>query len=395
MQEHLLAWSFFAAGQRAAEHDAAGTGHQRLGDVAGIVDAAVGDAGNPRRLAGLSRVIDGRQLRHAHAGHHTRGADGARPHADLDRVDAGIDHRLRALAGGDVAADDLHAVEGGIGLDAPNHVKRQSRLAVCRVDDQRIDAGLHQRGGTLPGIAEEAHARGHAQTALLVLGRVGVLLGFDEVLNGDQAGELAVLVNQRKLLDLVLRKELVSVLLGDVSRTGDEILLGHHVADLEPVVVLGCDETHIAVGDDAHEPVFAVDYRQAGDVEARAQLVEVGQRHVRIDGERIGYHARFAALDDIDLCGLVVDGEIAMQHADAAVAGHGDCHIRFGDCVHRGGEHRDFHGDLASEMGCGVHFRGDDIRLVGKQQHIVVGQAELGENGGDGSVWEFRVHIRI
>ena len=43
---------------------------------------------------------------HADAGDDPGGADRAGPDADLDRVRAGVDQRLRAGPGGDVAADD-------------------------------------------------------------------------------------------------------------------------------------------------------------------------------------------------------------------------------------------------------------------------------------------------
>ena len=57
-----------------------------------------------RRLDG---VHDGGELRHADAGDDARGADRARPDADLDGVGAGVDQRPGAVARRDVAGDDL------------------------------------------------------------------------------------------------------------------------------------------------------------------------------------------------------------------------------------------------------------------------------------------------
>ena len=65
--------------------------------------------GMPVALRRLDRIHDRGELRHADAGDDARGADRARADADLDRVGAGIDQRLGALGGGDVAGDDLHA----------------------------------------------------------------------------------------------------------------------------------------------------------------------------------------------------------------------------------------------------------------------------------------------
>ena len=319
---------------------------------------------------------------------------GPRADADLDGVDAGVDHGLRALAGGDVAADDVHAIERGIGLQAANHVESQLGLTVGGVDHEHVHAGFHQSGSTVVGVAQEADACGDAQTALLILGGVRVLLGLDEVFDGDQTGQVAFGVDQRQLFDLVLGQQVVRVLLGDVGRTGDEVLAGHHFGDLQTVVILGCDEAHVAVGDDADELVVLVHDRQTGDVETAAQLVEVGQGHVRAHGERIADHAGFGTLDDVDLGGLVVDGKVAVQHADAAVASHGDGHVGFGDGVHRGGDRRDLHRDVACEMGGGVHFGRNDVRLVRQQQHIVIGEAKLGENRRKWGERGICIHIR-
>ena len=94
----------------------------------------------------------------------------------------------------------------------------------------------------------------------------------------------------------MLGQQVVGVFLGDVGRAGDEVLAGHDLGNLEPVVILGGDETHVAVGDDADELVVVVNDRQTGDMETAAQLVEISQRHIRADGQRIVDHTGFGAL---------------------------------------------------------------------------------------------------
>ena len=271
-------------------------------------------------------------------------------------------------------------------LQAGDHVECQTGLTVSGVDHEHVHAGLHQSGGTLPGVAEEADTGGHAQTALLILGGVRVLLGLDEVLDGDQTGQAAFVVDQRQLFDLVLGEQTVGVVLGDVGRTSDQVLLGHDILDLQGVVIIGGDEAHVTVGDDADELVLLVHNRQTGDVELAAQLVEIGQRDLGADGQRVGDHTGLGTLDHVDLSGLVVDGQVAVQHADAAVTGHGDGHLGLGHSVHGSGEDRGLHHDLAGQMSAGVHFGRNDIRLVRQQQHIIIGKAELGENRGKGSI---------
>ena len=88
--------------------------------------------GMPASRGRLDRVHDGGELRHADAGDDARGADRARPDADLDRVGAGIDQRLGAFARRDVAGDDCTALDSFLTrVDALQHAARNGR-ARCR-----------------------------------------------------------------------------------------------------------------------------------------------------------------------------------------------------------------------------------------------------------------------
>ena len=118
-------------------------------------------------LRGLDRIHDRGELRHADAGDDARGADRARADADLDRVGAGIDQRLRALLRGDVAGDDLHGV--GEPLDAVDRVQHARGMAVRGVDHDEIDAGVDQPLGALEAVLADGGRGGDAQPALLVL----------------------------------------------------------------------------------------------------------------------------------------------------------------------------------------------------------------------------------
>ena len=73
-------------------------------------------SGTPRFARGARAFGDRRDLRHAGARNHARGADGARPDADLDAVHAQRDQLPRAFVGGHVAGDQLHL--GQLALDA-------------------------------------------------------------------------------------------------------------------------------------------------------------------------------------------------------------------------------------------------------------------------------------
>src|SRR5699024_991648 len=116
--------------------------------------------------------------------------------------------------------------------------------------------------------------------------------------------------------------------------------------------------------------------REPGDAELPAQGVEVLERRLGADGDGIGDAPGLGALDQVHLVGLVLDREVAVEDADAAVAGHRDRHPRLGDGVHRRARERDPQGDLPREATRGVRLGGDHVRLAGQQQDVVVGESD-------------------
>src|SRR5699024_9502543 len=175
-----------------------------------------------------------------------------------------IDQGLLTVLVDEVAANHLDVSEKGIVLDRADHLQGQAGVAVGGVDHQHIRAGLSQRAGALEGISEEADPGTDQQTPLAVLGGVGELLGLDEILDGDQPAQDAVVVDQRQALTLVLAQHGGRLLRGDVLGSGEQ-LGGHHVADAGAGPVRDGDETQVAVGADAQQAVLGVDHGQTGD----------------------------------------------------------------------------------------------------------------------------------
>ena len=85
---------------------------------------------------------------------------------------------------------------------------------------------------------------------LLVLDGVGVLQLLLDVLDGDEAFELVVVVDDEELFDAVLVEDLFGLLERGADGDGDEVLLGHHVVDGN---VGAGDEAEVAVGEDADQ----------------------------------------------------------------------------------------------------------------------------------------------
>ena len=66
-----------------------------------------------------------------------------------------------------------------------------------------IDLGVHQRRDALEGVLGHADSRAAQQTAVLVLGGVGILDALFNILDGDQPAQHEVFVHQRELFDAV------------------------------------------------------------------------------------------------------------------------------------------------------------------------------------------------
>ena len=94
-------------------------------------------------------------------------------------------------------------------------------------------------------------------------------------------------------------------------------------------------------------------------------------RRVRLDGDRVGDHRGLVLLHLHDLGGLLLDGEVLVDEADAARRRHGDGHARLGDGVHRRGDDRDVEGEVAGEAGRGLDGLREDVRLGRKEQDVV------------------------
>ena len=140
-------------------------------------------------------------------------------------------------------------------------------------------------------------------------------------------------------------------------------------------------EPDVAVGHDTQEGAVVAGHRHTGDPVVRAEPIHVRQRRFGRAGDRVGDHARLGPLHQVDLLGLVLDGEVAVEHADAALARHRDRHPGLGDRVHRRRDDRDAEPVLAGDLGAGVRLARHQVRVRRKQQHVIVRQAYRGELG--------------
>src|SRR5690606_32278820 len=85
---------------------------------------------------------------------------------------------------------------------------------------------------------------------------------------------------------------------------------------------------------------------------------------------------RFRALHLVDVGGLIGDREVAVEHSEASVAGHGDRHPALGNGVHCGRDEGRVHPDSLGKSRGSLGFTGDDVGVPWEQHHVVVGEAD-------------------
>jgi len=327
-----------------------------------LLDASVGDHRDAQLVGDLGDVHDGRHLRHAHARDDARRADGAGTDPDLDGVGAGVDQRPGGLARGDVAGDHVDLVAG---LDLLDGLDDVLRVPVRRVDADDIDVGRDQCLDAV--VVVDADSGPDAQAPAMVARRPRVLLDTVDVAHRDQARQLAPGVDQQQLLDLPLLEDLLGLFELGVGRTGDEVRLGHHGADLG--VVVG-QELQIAPRQDADQ-LLALDDGDAADVLLLHQLLGPADRIVRRERDRIADHAMLAALDLGDLPLLGLDAEILVDDPDAAFLRQRDGQRRLGHGVHGCRDDGDIDLDVPGQGGARVRLARHEVALGGDQQDVI------------------------
>ena len=271
---------------------------------------------------------------HEHPG---AGGEATRAYADLHRIGAVGDEGPHGFAGGDVAGDDFDVPAG---FDLFHGVEHAPAVAVGGVDHQSVDAGGDQRLAPVHDIGADADGGAHPEAAPFVLGGQREVVALGDVLDGDEAAELAVVVDDGQLLDAVLPQDLLGLVERGAHLAGDQRWPAHYGADGLVVVV---DEAQVSVGEQTDQSSVVVDDGDARDLVLGHQFEGVVDVAVGGEGDRVLDHPRLRALHPVDLDRLVLDGQVAVDDAHAAGAGQGDGEPGLGDGVHRG--RQDGHGE--------------------------------------------------
>ena len=312
--EDGFAGALFGAGEQAADHDAVGAGRDGLGDVARILDAAVGD----ERNAGLSALPWRASAMAVICG---------TPAPETTRVVQIEPGPMPTLTPSAPSAISSRAPSKVATLPAMSSTSGNCFLMWLTASSTRLlwpwavsitstsTLLLTSSLRALQEIAGRADGRADTQTSLLVLGGVRVLEFLLDVLNGDQALEVVLVVDHQQFFHAVLVQDLLGLFERGADGDGDQVFLGHHLGDGNVGAGL---EAQIAVGEDADQFAVLGD-GDAGDAVAAHEFQGVGDLLVGSTGDGVDDHAAFRAFYTIDFLGLPLDRHVLVNDPDAAL----------------------------------------------------------------------------
>ena len=205
---------------------------------------------------------------------------------------------------------------------------------------------------------------------MLVFRRLGILDPLLDVLDGDETFQTKAVVHDQKFFYAVLVQDFFRVLEFRPHGNTNQVLARHHVFDgqvgarLEAQVAVGQDPYQLPIRSNGH----ARDFVTAHDFQG------VGDSRLRADGDRVHDHAAFRTLDLVNLLGLPLDRERAMNDANPALLRQRNRQTRFCHGVHGGARHGNVQRDLAGKLGAGVNFRRKNGGPGGQEKNVVKGE---------------------
>ena len=155
---------------------------------------------------------------------------------------------------------------------------------------------------------------------------------------------MVVLVDNRQFLNFMFLKDIFSCREVGEFCCGDEVVFCHHFRDRTICLAF---EAEVAVGDDTHEHVVVVHYRDAADMILIHDFESIADESAFLDGHRVDDHAVFSALHLGDFGCLLLNGHVFVEHADAAFLGDSNSHRGLCDGVHTCSNNRDIQPDAA------------------------------------------------
>ena len=262
------------------------------------------------------------------------------------------------------------SISGSLCFHGANCIHHARGVAVRGIDRQHVRFFARHFLRALQKIAGGADRRAHAQASLLVFGGVGEFEFFLDVFYGDQAFEVVILIHHEQFFDAVALQDSFGFFERGAHGHGDEIFLGHDVADGLIEVAL---ESQVAIRQDADSRCPRV----TGSPDTLYLFMNSSAWRTDISGPMVTgstimpLSERFTRSIS-SACRSM--RHIAVHESDAALPRDGDGQARVGDGVHGGGDDGNIQRDAARKERARIGVGGQHVGFAGHQQDIVESQ---------------------
>ena len=174
-----------------------------------------------------------------------------------------------------------------------------------------------------------------------------------DVLDGDEPLQPEVAIDDEELLDLLLMQDLARFVERRPDRHGDEILLASSRRSTGRSMLVSKRRSRLVRMPTSRPSLLPSSV--IGTPEMRYLRISSSaslMRRVGRERDRVDDHAALGPLDSIHLERLLLDRQVLVDDAEAAVLRHGDRHLGLGDRVHGGAQERHVQRGCCASAGC-------------------------------------------
>ena len=219
-------------------------------------------------------------------------------------------------------------------------------VPVGRVNIDHVHLRVQQCVDPLKNVVGYAYRGAAQEPAFGILGAVGILACLLNILDGNQAAQVEVLIHDRKFFNPVGGQDFLGLFQGCAFRGCYQVFAGHYLADGAVVIRF---KPEVTVGQDAYE--FAVPgNRDSADPVAAHQFFSVGNQVFGAQEKGVGNDAVLTALHLIHLGSLFFNGHVFMNDSQSAFPGHGDGHPAVSHGIHGGAQYGNIQLDVLCQL---------------------------------------------
>ena len=232
------------------------------------------------------------------------------------------------------------------------------------VNREHVDLRLRHFLRSFQKVSRRANRRAHAQAAFVVFGRAWVFQFLLDVLDRDQALQVVFIVHYQQFFHAMLVQNFFRLFERRPHRYGDQVFLGHHLADGD---IKAGFKAQIAIGQNADQLAIFQRDRHAGNLVLLHDLQRIRNLGVGRHGHGIDNHAALRPLHFVDFVRLLLDRQIAVNNPDPALLRHGNRHVRLGHRIHSRADNGNVQRNVARNLGLRVGRGRHNFRMRRQQ----------------------------